>query len=434
MGSQRKEQIRQSRREFLKTGAAAATALAGFSIVQNAAGQNAAPLRVGLVGCGGRGTGAAENILSAAPNVRLVALADLYKDRLDKCRANLSDPKRQGGPLKGFEVKDDHCFVGFDAYRKLIDSGVDLVLLATPPGFRPIHFEACVAAGKHVFAEKPVATDVAGVQKFIASGDLAAKKGLAVVAGTQRRHDPGFIETVKRVQDGQIGEILAGRCYYNTGFLWKYDRQPGWSDMEWQTRDWYYFTWLSGDHIVEQHIHDLDNVNWVLDALPEKALGAGGRQVRVEPVYGNIYDHFTVDYLYPNGLHVMSMCRQWGSTDQKVGVEIVGSKGMAIMEQNGRQFITGENRWRFAGARVNSQVQEHADLIESIRSGRPLNHARRIAESTLTAILGREAVYTGRELTWQEISAAKQDLLPKTSEFGPLPVAPVPMPGTYKLI
>jgi myo-inositol 2-dehydrogenase / D-chiro-inositol 1-dehydrogenase len=434
MSSKKNAGDRQSRRDFLKAGAVAATALAGFPFVRSAFGQNAAPLRVGLVGCGGRGTGAAENVLTAAPNVHLVALADLYKDRLDKCRATLSDPKREGGPLKGFEVKDERCFVGFDAYRKLIDSGVDLVLLATPPGFRPIHFAACIEAGKHVFAEKPVATDVAGVRQFIASGELAAQKGLAVVAGTQRRHDPGFIETVKRVRDGQIGEILAGRCYYNTGFLWKYDRQPGWSDMEFQTRDWYYFTWLSGDHIVEQHIHDLDNVNWVLDALPEKALGAGGRQVRMEPVYGNIYDHFTVDYQYPNGLHVMSMCRQWANTDMRVGVEIVGTRGTAFMEQSGRQFITGENKWRFAGAKINSQVQEHADLIESIRSGKPLNDARRIAESTLTAILGREAVYTGRDLTWQEVMAAKQDLLPKTFAFGPLPVVPVPMPGTYKLI
>lgn len=344
----------------------------------------------------------------------------------------MSDPQRKDGPLKGFEVTRERCFVGFDAYKELINCGVDLVLLATPPGFRPIHFAACVAAGKHVFAEKPVAVDPAGVRQFIETGELAKQKGLAVLAGTQRRHDPAFIEAVKRVKDGQIGEILAGRCYYNTGFLWKYERQPGWSDMEWQTRDWYYFCWLSGDHIVEQHIHDLDNVNWLL-GLPEKALGVGGRTVRTAPVYGNIYDHFVIDYEYPGGIHVMSMCRQWENTDRKVGVEIVGTKGTAVMEQDGRQFITGENKWIYRDPKVYSHQQEQADLIESIRSGKPINDASRIAESTLTAIMGRESAYTGSVLDWQRVMNSRQDLVPKKFEFGPLPMAPVPLPGTYKM-
>jgi len=432
MEKSRKATAKQNRREFLKTGVAAATALAGFSVVRNAWGQNADPIKVGLVGCGGRGTGAAENILLAAPNIHLVALADLYQENLEKCRRALSDPQRKDGPLKGFEVTRERCFVGFDACKELINSGVDLVLLATPPGFRPIHFAACVAAGKHVFAEKPVAVDPAGVRQFIETGELAKEKRLAVLAGTQRRHDPAFIEAVNRVKDGQIGEILAGRCYYNTGFLWKYERQPGWSDMEWQTRDWYYFCWLSGDHIVEQHIHDLDNVNWLL-GLPEKALGVGGRTVRTAPVYGNIYDHFVIDYEYPGGIHVMSMCRQWENTDRKVGVEIVGAKGTAVMEQDGRQFITGENKWIYKGPKVYSHQQEQADLIESIRSGKPINDARRIAESTLTAIMGRESAYTGSELDWQRVLNSRQDLVPKKFEFGPLPMAPVPLPGTYKM-
>jgi predicted dehydrogenase len=424
---------RQTRRDFLKTGALAATGtLAGFSVVRNAWGQNADPIRVGLVGCGGRGTGAAEQILKAGPNVHLVALADLYQDRLEKCLKNLSDPNRKDGALKGCDVTKDRCFTGFDSYKELINSGVDLVLLATPPGFRPLHFAACVEAGKHVFAEKPVAVDPAGVRQFIATGELAQKKGLAVMAGTQRRHDPAFIQAVKRVQDGQIGEILAGRCYYNTGFLWKYERQPGWSDMEWQTRNWYYFTWLSGDHIVEQHVHDIDNVNWLL-GLPEKCLAVGGRAVRTEPLYGNIYDHFACDYDYGDGLQVISMCRQWGNTDMKVAVEMVGTKGTAVMEQDGRLYITGENRWIYRERRLDSRQQEQVDLVEGIRSGNLPNDSRRIAESTLTAIMGREAAYSGQVVEWEQIMSAKQDLVPKKFEFGPLPMRPLPRPGEYKL-
>ena len=423
----------QSRRDFLRTGAVAATgALAGFSVLRNAWGQNADTIRVGLVGCGGRGTGAAEQILKAAPNIHLVALADLYQDRLEKCRKNLSDPNREGGPLKGFEVTKDRCFVGFDAYKELIDSGVDLVMLATPPGFRPIHFAACVEAGKHVFAEKPVAVDPTGVRRFIETGELAQKKGLAVMAGTQRRHDPAFIEAVKRVQDGQIGEILAARCYYNTGFLWKYERQPGWSDMQWQTRNWYYFTWLSGDHIVEQHIHDLDNVNWML-GLPEKCLSVGGRTVRTQPLYGNIYDHFVCDYDFGDEIHMMSMCRQWDNTDRKVAVEMVGTKGTAVMEQDGRLYITGENKWIYRERRLDSRQQEHVNFVEGIRSGNLPNDSRRVAESTLTAIMGREAAYSGQLVEWEQIMSSKQDLVPKTFKFGPLPMRPVPRPGEYKL-
>jgi len=435
--SQRKDTDRtQSRRDFLKTAGrlAAGGAVAGFSIAGRGKAAEGEALRIGLVGCGGRGTGAADNILAGAQNVRLVALADLYKDRLEKCRKVLADPKRQGGPLKGLAVTDERCFVGFDAYRKLLDCGVDLVLLATPPGFRPIHFAACVEAGKHVFAEKPVAVDATGVRQFIATGEMAQKKGLAVMAGTQRRHDPAFIEVVKRVQDGQIGQIMAVRCYYNTGFLWKYERQPGWSDMEWQTRNWYYFTWLSGDHIVEQHIHDLDNVNWVLGGLPVSAMGVGGRTVRTEPLYGNIYDHFAIDYEYPGGLHVVSICRQWGNTDTKVGVEVVGTKGTAVMEQDGRLFITGENKWMYREPRIDSRQQEQTDLVAAIRSGRPVNDARSIAESTLTAIMGREAAYSGTTVEWEKIMQSKQDLVPKSFTFGPLPISPVPRPGEYKMV
>jgi myo-inositol 2-dehydrogenase / D-chiro-inositol 1-dehydrogenase len=425
---------KQTRRDFVKKSStlAAGSALVGLSFVRNL-GAATDPIRVGLIGCGGRGTGAADNILRGAENVHLVALADLYEDRLQKCLTNLSDPGRKAGPLKGVEVTKKNCFTGFDAYRHLLETDVDLVLLATPPGFRPLHFAACVEAGKHVFAEKPVAVDPTGIKQFIQTGELAERKGLAVMAGTQRRHDPAFIECVDRVQGGQIGDLMSVRCYYNTGFLWKYERQAGWSDMEWQTRNWYYFDWLSGDHIVEQHIHDLDNVNWVLDGLPEQALGVGGRTVRTQALYGNIYDHFAIDYSYPGDLHVMSMSRQWGNTSPKVSVEVRGTKGTAFMEQDGRIFINGENRWRYQERRIDSRQQEQTDLVAALRSGQPVNDARRIAESTLTAIMGREAAYSGEVLEWQQVMESKQNLVPEHFEFGPLAARPVPRPGEYKL-
>ncbi|OGG05599.1 MAG: oxidoreductase [Candidatus Glassbacteria bacterium RIFCSPLOWO2_12_FULL_58_11] len=423
------EQSRQNRREFFKSGTlAAASALAGFSIIRNAYGQSADLIRVGLVGCGGRGTGAAENCLTSAPNIKLVAMADLYKDHLDKSLKNLSDPNRKEGALKGVEVKPDHCFVGFDACKKLLATDVDLVILATPPGFRPLHFEASVNAGKHIFTEKPVAVDPVGIRRFLAAGELAKQKGLAVVAGTQRRHDPAYLEMIKRIKDGQIGEVLAGRVYWNQGPIWKFERQAGWTDMEWQTRNWYYFDWICGDHIVEQHVHNLDVFNWVMGAHPVKALGSGGRQVRTAPVYGNAYDHFTIDYEYPNGVHMLSMCRQWDNCDRQIGEYIVGSKGTGdtLSERN---ILRGASAWRYRGEEVNPYVQEHTDLIASIRTGKPLNESQDVAESTMTAILGRQSCYTGKEITWEAIMASTLDYTPPKYEFGPLAMRPVPMPG-----
>ena len=423
------ERDKKSRREFIKSGTlAAAGALAGFSVIRNAYGQNADPIRLGVIGCGGRGTGAAENCLSAAPNVKLVALADLYQDHLDKCRKNLSDPNREGGPLKGVEIDNDLCFVGFDAFKKLLATDIDLVILATPPGFRPEHFEAAVAAGKHIFCEKPVAVDPVGIRRFIKAGELSVQKGLAVVAGTQRRHDPAYQETIKRLQDGQIGDIVAARAFWNGGGLWKYERKAGWSDMEWQTRNWYYFDWICGDHIVEQHVHNLDVINWAMGDHPAKALGMGGRQVLTAPVYGNIYDHFAIDFEYEKGAHMLSMCRHWENCDRLIGEFFVGSAGTCEIV-GGRYIIRGEKSWRYRGEPVNPYVQEHTDLIASIRSGKPLNESRSVAEATMTAIMGRHSAYTGKEIAWDEIMASDLDYSPPKYEFGPLPVRPVPMPG-----
>ncbi len=409
-----------TRRQFLAAASASAVALAAANAVHAGADET---IRVGLIGCGGRGTGAAQNVLEAGGEVELVALADLFPERIESCLGYLRDPKNG---LDGVKVDPDRCFSGFDAYERLLALGeVDLVLLATPPGFRPAHFEAAVAAGKHVFMEKPVAVDPVGVRRVIAAGEQAALKGLRVVAGTQRRHQEDYLQTIARIHDGGVGEILAGRCSWNTGGLWSYDRQEGQSDAEWQVRNWLYFDWLSGDHIVEQHVHNLDVMNWVLRAHPLRATAVGGRTQRVAAKYGNIYDHFAVDYEYPGGIRVVSMCRQITGCADAVGESVVGTLGRA----NPAGSIEGLTSWRYSGNATNPYVQEHRDLLAAIREGRPLNEARTVAEATLTAILGREAAYTGATITWQEILASKLDLSPHVREFGPLAMRSIPVPG-----
>jgi predicted dehydrogenase len=355
-------------------------------------------------------------------------MADLFPDMLESSLKNLSDPNRKDGALKGVEVKKDHCFSGFDAYEKLLQTDVDLVILATPPHFRPLHFEAAVKAGKHVFAEKPAAVDPVGIRRFMDAGRLSIEKGLGMVAGTQRRHDPGYVETVKRIQDGQIGEILALRCFWVGGYLWKRDRQPGWSDMEYQIRNWNYFDWLSGDHLVEQHVHNIDVINWVMGTHPVKALAMGGRQVRTEEVYGNIFDHFAVDFEYANGVHLSSLCRQWENADKLIAEFVVGTAGSG-QTTGDRYILRGSKPWKYEGPNVDPYVREHTDLIGSIRRGKPINEAQNVAESTMTAIMGRLSAYTGKETTWDQMMASTLDLSPPKYEFGPLPVRPVPRPG-----
>jgi predicted dehydrogenase len=325
----------------------------------------------------------------------------------------------------------ERCFVGFDAYKQVIASGVDMVILATPPGFRPLHLQAAIEAGKHVFMEKPVAVDPVGVRSVLQSSEMATQKGLGIVAGTQRRHQNVYNDIMKRVHEGAIGDIVAAQCYWNQGGLWKVDRQQSMTDMEWQIRNWLYFAWLSGDHIVEQHVHNLDVVNWALKSHPLKALGMGGRQSRTDPSYGHIYDHFTVEYEYPNGVRVMSMCRQIDNTASRVTEYLVGTKGRT---EPGTGSIRGENRYRFEGQHNDPYVQEHTDLIASIRAGKPLNEGRQIAESTLTAIMGRISAYTGQEVTWEKAMASSLNLMPEKFEFGPLPVPPVASPGTTQFV
>jgi len=415
-----------TRRDFIKTsvGASLAAAIPG-NLGLHAQGSDT--IRIGVVGCGGRGTGAAIDCLNAAPGVEIVAMGDLFMDRIDSSLKRIKETH----PDK-VKVTKDKCFTGFDNYLKVAACPeVNLIVTAAAPGFRPLHLKAAVDAGKNVFMEKPVAVDPVGVRSVIASSDLARKKGLAIVSGTQRRHQQRYIELMKRINNGEIGEITGGQCYWNQGDLWVVKKTPQMSDMEWQCRNWLYFTWLSGDHIVEQHVHNLDVMNWALGSMPVKVMAMGGRQQRTAPEYGNIYDHFAVEFEYPNGVRVLSMCRQIKGCADRVEERIVGTKGYAF----GYGEIHGTNFWKFDGDEPNPYVQEQADLIASIRAGKPLNEGRRIAESTLCAIMGRMSAYTGRAISWEwAMTSSKLDLTPPKYDFGPLPVEPVAIPGVTPLI
>lgn len=425
-----------TRRQFLKAGAAASLLpLIGSAAPVPSAGSDR--IRIGLVGCGGRGIGAVRNCLAADPSVQLVALGDAFADRIDAALTNFTAGVAGGNnprpplPAGQFAVTRDRCFTGFDAYRQVIHSGIDLVLLCTPPHFRPQHLQAAFAAGLHVFAEKPVAVDPTGARLVMQLADVAEKKGLAFVAGTHRRHAADYLETMARIQDGAIGELTGGQCYWLQEGLWHRGRQPEWSEMEYQMRNWLYFTWLSGDHIVEQHIHNIDVMNWAFGGPPVKAMGLGGRQSRIDPIYGDAWDHFSVEYEYANGARVQSLCRQAPGTTRRVGERLVGTKGSA----NPAGQIDGANAWKFSGELIHPMDQEHIDLIRSIRAGRPLNEGRRVAESTLTAILGRVSAYTGRELNYSWLlQASKLDLTPAAYAWGPAPAVEIPVPGVTPLV
>ncbi len=417
-----------SRRAFIKTSAAVSLAsLAAPSSRIYAAGSD--KLRVGMIGCGGRGTGAAKDCVNSSPNVEIVAMGDLFQDRLDKSLARLS---REVDDM--VSVTEDTSFTGFDAYKKVLACDIDMVILATPPHFRPEHLAAAVEAGKHVFMEKPVAVDPVGVRWVIESSEAAAQKGLAIVAGTQRRHQEHYLEVMKRIHNGDIGELVSGQCYWNQDGLWVKKKRPEWSDMEWQCRNWLYFTWLSGDHIVEQHVHNIDVINWAMGSHPVECLGIGGREVRTGPEYGNIFDHFAVEFKYPNGARVLSMCRQMDGCAGQVSERVAGTNGTCYTDgSNG--YIEGPNAYKYEGKSPSPYVQEHADLIAGIRQGRPLNEGKRVAESVMTAIMGRMSAYTGRALQWDWVmNASELDLRPPKYEFGDLPVRPVSIPGKTELV
>jgi myo-inositol 2-dehydrogenase/D-chiro-inositol 1-dehydrogenase len=419
-----------SRRDFLKSTALAGTTLAvGQTLLSSVHAGGDDVIKIGLIGCGGRGTGAADNALHAAKNVKLVAMADAFPDRLEQSHGQLM---KDNGPEK-VDVPQDRQFVGLDAYEKVLNSGIDYVILATPPGFRPMHLEAAVAAGKHIFTEKPVATDATGIRKVLAAYEEAEKKKLCIAAGTQRRHQAGYIETMTRIHEGAIGDIVAARCYWNQGPLWVKPRQAGMNDLEYEMRNWYYFTWLCGDHIVEQHVHNLDVINWATQAHPVRAVGMGGREVRKGPNYGQIFDHFAVDYEYPNGVHVLSMCRQIDGCENSVSEALVGTKGSCRPDH---YEIVGENKWRRPRNNndIDPYVQEHADLIDCIRHGKPINELKNVAYSTMTAIMGRMSTYTGKALTWDKALQSKENLFPEHLAWGALPTPIVAVPGKSPLV
>ncbi|MCD6337894.1 MAG: Gfo/Idh/MocA family oxidoreductase [Verrucomicrobia bacterium] len=425
-----------TRRQFLQKStmaAAGAAAAVTFPSVTGQA-QSKFTINVGLIGCGGRGSGALSNVLEAGKvagvTVRVVALADAFQDRLENARARYRK--------MGVDVPASRCFHGFDAYRKLVSiPEINYVMMATPPGFRPWHFEEAIRHGKNVFMEKPVGVDGPGIRRVFAAADEATRKGLSVVAGTQRRHQKGYIETIKRIQDGAIGEIKALRAYWNGGAIWHRGGDP--NTIEGQLRNWYHYVWFCGDHIVEQHVHNLDVCNWIMGAHPIRAYGQGGRQALGPNVTGMKWDHFAVEYEYPNGVRMFSQCRQISRTDSRVSEAATGTKG----ESNpGGSIVTADGkRWRFRGRALNPYVQEHVDLINAIRSGKPVNEGRQVAESTLTAILGRESAYSGKIISWDQMLNSKRELMPKelNSDMAeelkwkitaPKPV--VPIPGIYK--
>ncbi len=376
-------------------------------------------LKAGLIGCGGRGRGAAVNFLDAGPNLQVVALADVFADRVADARRVLKDQRGQ-------EIADSHCFTGFDAYRKLIASDVDIVIHATPPHFRPMHMAAVVDAGKHLFMEKPAAVDVPGVQAVMQTAERAASLGLSIVTGTQLRRDLARIEVWKRVRDGAIGDIRSARAIRNQGALWYRTPQPDWSDMEYMIRDWVNWTWLSGDIIVEQHIHHLDAMLWVLGKTPIKATGMGGHARRRT---GDQFDFFSIDYEYDNGVHMHSTIRQLNGCANVREEVFVGTTGSANLD--GVIYdLAGRPVWKYQGPVNNALVQEHVDWVTSIRTGKPVNTAKETARSTLMAIMGRDSAYSGKALTWDDLLASTVRLGPSAYALGPVPFKPVaPVPG-----
>ncbi len=427
-----------TRRDFIRTASTAplAASVSGAGFLHAAAGAD--KIRVGVVGCGGRGTGAAIDCVNASPDVVITALGDLFPDSIERSYKRLQERLKK----ENMAATPETCFTGWDSCAKVVAAGVDLVILAAPPFFRPQHLKTAVDAGKHVFMEKPVAVDPPGVRSVIATSEIAAQKNLAIVAGTQRRHQAHYVEVMKRIAGGDLGEIVAGQCYWNMGSLWVERAAQNWadriikkwSDMEWQVRNWLFTVWCSGDHLVEQHMHNIDVINWALGTHPVKCTGMGGRAARTDPMFGNVYDHFAVEYEYPNGARILSMCRQTGGAAENVSERVVGTRGVAYTDP-AKGTITGEIPYANEKPSPNPYVQEHVNLIAGIRAGKPLNEGRQVAESTLTAIMGRMSAYTGRALSWEWVmNSSKLDLTPPHLAFEELPPLEIAVPGKTKLI
>ena len=444
-----------SRKEFLKYSAAlGVSGILGTSLLTSCGGKKggyvplrqpgeyyipelpdkAAPgkeLKAGVIGCGGRGSGAIVDLLTAADGIKVTALGDTFSDRLEGLRKNLKE-------VHGQDVPEENCFVGFDAYKKVIDSGVDMVIIATPPVFRPEHFKYATSKGVHSFLEKPVAVDPKGYRTIMATARQAKAKGLAVITGTQRHHERPYVEAFQKIQEGYIGEITGGNVYWNQGMLWYRERQAGWSDMEWMIRDWVNWKWLSGDHIVEQHVHNIDVFLWMSGLKPVKATAFGSRQRRVT---GDQYDNFSVDFEFENGIHLHSMCRQINGCSTNVGEYIQGTKGSWNSYNHEIKDLDGNVVWKYDGEAANAAfkqhnpyVLEHVDWVNHIRKGEAIDEAEACGISTLAGIMGREAAYSGATVTWDEISASALDYMPEKLEMGRMDMSKykVPVPGDGK--
>jgi len=426
-----------SRRSFLRQSTVAGAS--AFTIVRPelVRGAGKETLKAGLVGCGSRGTQAVENLLTGCPNAEVVALADVFEDRLEGSLRTLKENPRNQKIAGRVKVDAEHRFTGLDGYKKVIASEIDVVMLATPPGYRPIHFEAAIEARKHVFCEKPFGTDPAGVRRFMAAAKRSEGLKLTVKSGAQRRSQPYYLEQLQRVKNGEIGEIVSlnanwvgGPVLQFLGRTWpgpKGKRDPKWSDMEFQNRNWYSFVWLCGDQIVEQHLHNIDVCNWFMGAHPVEVVASGGAAWRpCEEEYGNIYDHLFADFVYANGVHMASHCRQYPDAPSNVSELIVGTKGRIDT-----LAVRGAS-----GAKIDPYVQEHVDMMNSILGAGPyINEAMEVAGSTMTAIMGREAAYSGQKITWDQMMSSQLDLAPGAFDMkASVPVPPLAAPGVYKFV
>lgn len=419
-----------SRREFLKGSAAAVAAGAlSSSLSSRAFAAGNEELKVGLVGCGGRGTGAAFDALFADANTRLVAMGDLFPDRL---AGSLKKLKSDARVVDRISVTPDTSFTGFDAYKQVIDAS-DVVLLATSPHYRAIHLKYAVNQGKHVFAEKPVATDSPMLRDVYETCQVAKQKNLAIVSGLCWRYHQPKVETMRRVLDGEIGDVVAIETAYLAGTLWHRGDKPGWTPMEYQNRNWLYYNWLSGDQPCEQAIHSIDKQGWAMrEVAPKSCIGVGGRQVRTDQMWGNVYDHFHFTFEYDNGVRAYHQCRQMAGTRGQVRDYIMGTKGIADVFGHKLVSHSGDVMWRYKGKSGSMYRNEHIELFKSIRAGKPINNGEYMCKSNMLAIMGRMAAYTGQKITWDQAWHSDESLAPAKYEWGPAPEHPVAMPGKPK--
>ncbi|UYQ92885.1 Gfo/Idh/MocA family oxidoreductase [Chitinophaga horti] len=441
MQNEKNEKFHEGRRDFMKQGTLLAGGMLAAPILSHANYFSGAAdvIKVALIGCGGRGSGAAVQALRTKQNVQLVAMADAFRDRLDDAYKNIKEGVE--GNESRVNVPESNKFVGFDGYKQAI-ALADVVILTTPPGFRPIHFEEAIKQGKHVFMEKPVATDPAGIARVLATAEQAKAKKLNVVVGLQRRYQNSYRELFKRVQDGAIGDILSMQVYWNQGALWVKPRKPEYTEMEYQMRNWYYFNWLCGDHIVEQHIHNIDVGNWFKGALPVSAVGMGGRSWRNGKEYGEIFDHHYVEYRYADGVVMNSQCRHWKDSTSRVDEELVGTKGRVMCDRAVILDHKGNTIYKFDKKNENNPYQtEHDELFEAIAKGEyKFEDAKRGAETTLSAIIGRMATYSGQTIPWEKALESNINLQPAKYAFdAPPPIIPgadglysYAKPGTLK--